>query len=437
MSFQQHARIFANSNRQMRQFLDGFTRDQLVDIEEFVLNTMEQAYMPAKVWLPSDFMSYGHFLRVVSSLEMSSSPGYPYCLQAPTNGSWLGFDGLTYNQIRLAELWSDLQLFLEGELRSTYRAFVKVEPHKISKARSNKWRLIICSPLYEQVAWTMVFGTLNDEEVDKAFEIPSVQGMKLCNGDWKHWVDIFDTRGYDASIDKSSWDWTVTWWLIDLERQFRERMIMGPDAEYYNLLAQDLYRRAFISPNIIFSSGCVYQQLNAGLMKSGCVNTISANSHMQIMVHILLNYLRDMPVDPLPIACGDDTLSSGYNTPLPEDFERLGIIVKNLDYDTREFVGHQFPGALSSGPWLEPIPLYTQKHIFRFTMVNDEDLAQFLDSMCREYCHHPIYLQLWYDLANIYGVPLYSRKYYQFWFDKDVDSLGKTWITAILSRWGA
>lgn len=373
----------------------------------------EDAYSAARYYLPEDFLSRNHFERVVRDLEFSSSPGFPYMLEKPSIGDLLGWDGLFFDPGALDRLWFDVCQFLSGDWDSLYRVFVKSEPHKRRKAEAKRWRLIICPPLCEQVAWAMVFGPGNDREIETVGLTPSWQGMKLSGGAWKDHLRQFRQDGLTVSLDKTAWDWTahIEWIRLDLE--LRARLITSSRdlKEKWLALAGMMYEKAFYHPTLVLSDGSLFRQVEPGVMKSGCVNTISSNSHMQIFCHIYACLRTKRPVFPLPVAVGDDTISSRWNTPSPQEYAQTGALVKDpVVGGDLEFVGHV---------WCEegPVPAYNAKHMFRFAMVKEIDIPSFLDSMVRLYAHEPAFQTFWRTLACRRGVMLPSEEFVRFWYD--------------------
>lgn len=376
----------------------------------------EEAYSEAKYDLPSDFMSKEHFMRVVRDLEFTSSPGYPYCIEASSIGDFLGWDGFDFDYYSLERLWYDVQRFLNGDQDVLYRVFIKDEPHKLAKALDDRWRLIICPPLFEQVVWAMVFGSGNDKEIETCSKTPSLQGMKLCGGDWKNYVKSFNQLGLWVGQDKSAWDWTAHIELIRLELELRDRLITSePERKMrWRHLAELCYRGAFYHPRLLLSNGQVFEQQHPGIMKSGCVNTISANSHCQVLLHILAASRQGISPFPLPVAVGDDTLVNPRTAPSIEVLSQFGVIVKPLA-DDRSFVGHLFPPTADG---LGPVPEYRVKHLFRYLQVEEIVVQDFLESMRRLYVHDFEWFAFWGRLLVGRGLqPQYSHAYLQFWYD--------------------
>lgn len=402
--------MIVHSNKYFKNSAESATPpDEFLDK---ILYVCEEAYSSCVWHLREDFLSYEAFLRHIPRLDMTSSPGYPYMKEAPTNGQWLHWNGIKADSMQLQRLWHDVQRFLDGEYPSYLRAFIKQEPHKVRKAQEKRWRLIIASSLPIQMLWHMLFSPLNDLEIEKAYEIPSQQGIVLVQGGWKTFHRSWRERGLNCGLDKSAWDWTAPKWAIDLDLELRRRLGRGESMSRWFDVAKSLYRNMFEDPKIILSDGSVYQQVVPGVMKSGCVNTISINSHCQVFMHIVVCLENHLPIDPLPVCCGDDTLQNDIHVRNLESYNKYGVVVKSAS-DTMEFVGHEFQ---ENGPR----PLYIYKHLKRLMYTTDAILPQYLDSMARMYVHTE-YFYWWEQLARGMGssLPL-SKESYKYWYDYEI-----------------
>lgn len=377
--------------------------------KERVLYEMEKAYKPVRWTLPDDFMDYAAFEKAVDRLDMTSSPGIPYMKEKPTNRDWLEFDGLFCSELKLKRLWHDVQTVVTGEWESLIRVFIKQEPHKKAKVLEKRWRLIMASSLPVQVLWHMLFDFMNDKEIDQAYFIPSQQGMVPVGGGWKvfrrQWVD----KGLTQGLDKSAWDWTCPYWALMLDLEFRRRMGSGARMGEWFTIAERLYEEMFKHPRIVTSDGVVWEQCFPGIMKSGCVNTISTNSHCQVMIHLLVCFDEGVNHMPLCVACGDDTLQHADHCTNIEAYHKYGVMVKSAS-DSIEFMGHEFT---ESGPH----PLYMAKHMKKVRYIPENIVAQYLDSMARMYVHTR-YFVIWENLAKKlgYSLPL-SKDAYLYWYD--------------------
>lgn len=379
-----------------------------------VLAIVEDAYAPTKMEIPPDFMSYDSFLRAVKRLENSSSPGLPYSTRGTTIGDVLKFDGVWYDHIRLLELWHDVQVLIKGSFDEVlYSVVIKEEPHKQSKVDQNRWRLIIVSPLHVQIYWHMCFDFMNDKHIEQSYFIPSQQGLKLNSGGWRDYRTQWVGRGYDVGLDKSSWDWTVPAWKIEAVFELKKRMVFGARQEEWEHLAWKAYRSLYFDCVLVLSSGNMYRQVVPGVMKSGCVCTITDNSLMQVIDHVYVCLLAGLDFQPLPVACGDDTLQCASQVADISYYSALGVVVKSASAGL-EFVGQEF---LASGPF----PLYLEKHLYKLPY-STEVLDEYLDAMMRMYCYTPLF-DLWYEIAKHLGRLhcVRSRAYYLAWYDYGLD----------------
>lgn len=382
---------------------------------ERVLNILEEEYACVRTEIREDFDLFSGFYRAVRRLENSSTPGYPYCTESPTIGSYLGFDGLEYNDFKLQKLWFDVQKLLDGDFSELlFNVFIKEEPHKMEKVDEGRFRLIIGSPLHFQVLCHMLFDDMNDKQIEKSYEIPSQQGIILNGGGWRSYVRLWTGLGLNCGLDKRAWDWTVPGWKIRTSLEFRKRMVYGRKHQRWAMLAEKAYSALFDQPKLILSDGRVFQQLYPGIMKSGCVNTISDNSLMQVIDHILV--CEDLGVKhlPLPRAVGDDTLSNSSQVYDTCAYAKYGAVVKSAS-DGLEFVGMEFT---SYGP----IPLYLDKHLYKVAYCSPTVLEQYLDAMLRMYSYSTTYY-LWEEIALRCGLlgRMRSRQYYLNWYDYDFD----------------
>lgn len=377
-------------------------------LQQKILYQAEQIYRPVVWVLRDDFDSYDAFILAVRGLDKTSSPGHPYTKQAPTTGIWLKWNGIEADYTRLQQLWIDVQMVMTGEYNSILRTFIKQEPHKIRKVQENRHRLIIASPLCVQVAWHMMFDAMNDLEIQECYNIPSQQGLVLTGGGWKQFTQQWKSKGLTAGLDISAWDWTAPRWALAMDLEFRKRMGRGHRLEEWHTISSRLYHQMFDNPTIITSGGQLFKQVVPGIMKSGCVNTISTNSHCQIFIHLAVCHHRGVSIHPVPVACGDDTLQHLAHTEDLTTYRKMGLQIKFVS-ETTEFVGHEFKP--------EPHPCYWLKHIFKLHYVEDEHLPTYLDAMARMYCHTDYYW-FWNDVALDLGCPLqHSRTAYKYWYD--------------------
>lgn len=375
---------------------------------------MEQQYDIVRRNIPDDFESFEAFYRAVRRLDNSSTPGYPHCSEYPTIGEYLGFDGVSYNDFKIQRLWFQVQQLIDGDCDEVmFNVFIKEEPHKMQKVLDNRFRLIVGSPLPFQVLCHMLFDFTNDALIEHSYEIPSQQGLSLNAGSWRTYRNQWTSLGLNIGLDKSAWDWTVPGWKIDLVRQLRSRLVFGAKFERWDALVKKTYKTLYSKAKLILSSGDVYMQMYDGIMKSGCVNTISDNSFMQVIDHILVCEDLGTDWDPLPRAVGDDTLQCLRQTADVTTYMKYGAMIKSAT-EGLEFVGMDFKNT-------GPEPLYFEKHLFKLPYCKDV-LVDYLDAMLRMYVYSARY-HVWESLACDLGLmqKMRSRAYYLAWYEYALD----------------
>jgi hypothetical protein len=371
---------------------------------KYVFAVCERAYTPIAT-IVNEWDSYENFVRVVKELDRSSSPGFPYNREAPTIGEWLKFVGFP-DPVRMAELWFDVKRVFEGRYDHIFRVFIKAEPHSMAKVKERRFRLIIAASLPVQVAWTMVFGRMNDTEIARWSQIPSAQGMMIPKGAWRYAQRHMRKRGLCWEADKSAWDFNAPGWVMDMDLQLRSALAIGRDAKW-DKVAKWLYDDAFKNARLMLSNGMVFRQQFSGFMKSGIVNTISTNSHAQYMQHVLACLRLEVPLVPM-IAAGDDVLMAEPPAGYQAELERTGCVVK-FCRPGRAFLGIDWASV--------PRPLYFTRHIWHYLYQADEFLGETLDAYAISWCHQPRMYEFWRLVAAAHGMKVTSPSSALFWFD--------------------
>lgn len=327
---------------------------------------MYELYRPAAWEIPKDFLSFEHFCRVVrTKIDWQSSPGYPYLLDAPTNGRYLEVVDGEPSQAAMRRLWTLVERRLELYEADPIRLFIKPEPHKLKKLEKHAYRLISSVSLVDQVVDQMLFSPMNEKMVAECLNLPSKVGWSPYKGGWKlvpkNWL----------SLDKTAWDWGMQPWLFELLLLLRHELcVSNPELKNKWLeLASKRYQLLFRNPEFITSGGLVFTQKEPGVQKSGCVNTITDNTLAQDILHIRACFETNQEVT-AQWAMGDDT----YVEP-PRDLrsyrEQLAQYCSLKEgLKKGEFAGFRF---LSNS--IEP--MYVGKHAFNL-LHHDENNVDFL-----------------------------------------------------------
>lgn len=303
---------------------------------------------PAKWRIPDDFMTYPHYERVVRQLNWTSSPGFPYLRHYANNGQFFKVKDGEPDEYRMVQVWNQVLHQLNNRRCDPIRLFVKPEPISKRKLENDKFRLISSVSIIDQIIDHMIFGELNQNLIEKCHETPIKTGWTPLLGGWKE-----VPRVKIVSTDKSSFDWTVVRWLIEEEIQIRMGLCENM-TQYWKNLAQWRYECLFIKPLYVTSGGLFLRQKFDGVMKSGCVNTISSNSIMQLILHYRAALELSLP-PPFMWAMGDDVIQENYPQEYFDLLDRYSIIKEKTSHV--EFAGYRFNGYNVE-------PLYFGKHAF-------------------------------------------------------------------------
>lgn len=365
-----------------------------------IMSRLLRMFGTVKWRVPDDFLQRGHFDRVVGSIDMTSSPGYPYIRSAPTNAILFGYKDGQLDEYKTTFVWRQVEnrikLILEEDGETDpIRLFIKAEPIKQKKFDDGKFRLISSVSIIDQILDHMLHDDMNFNIYEDWRATPCKVGWSAYIGGWKY----IPQREYIAT-DKSAWDWTAQLWLFDICLRLRMSLCDNLTDEWVKL-AIYRYSVLFKNPEYFLSGGLRLRQLNPGVMKSGCVNTIADNSIMQCILHIRV--CLEMGIDVGDIwTLGDDT----YQAVMPnqqEYMDRLSqycIVKQSGRYP-------EFGGMLFRGPRVEP--LYRGKHAFNTLHVDPKVLEQFAGSYALLY-HRSIAKDFWRSLFSEMGIQLPSEE---------------------------
>lgn len=244
------------------------------------------------------------------------------------------------------------------------KVFIKPEPHKISKLRENRFRLISAVSLTDTMADRVMFGWLMRRALKRVGDTPCLLGWSPISGGYRLLLEKFSrTRG----LDKTAWDWTVQGWLLRLVRDIIKELAVGACEswkEWVDRRWEALFRDAVFQ----FSDGERVKQPGWGVMKSGCYLTILINSIGQMVYHAIALAEIGKPSDYVAfVTIGDDVTLEDF--PEFEAYERTiqkyGALLKpsQVEEDVVEFAGFVASRANGGECW----PEYWQKHCFVLT----------------------------------------------------------------------
>lgn len=251
---------------------------------------------------------------------------------------------------------------LKGKLiKDDVKVFIKREPHKIKKVEENRFRLISAVSLVDAVVDRVAFGWLARNVLSTVGKTPLRIGFSLLDGNWREFRKRFLNTDV-LCLDKSSWDWTVTEWLVEALELVVLQLAEGNNPEFVDVMRKR-FKILFSDTIYRFEDGTRVQQKGVGIMKSGCYLTIILNSIGQLLMHYMAS--TEIGQDPeltCPEILGDDTIQSGVKDVegYSAAFAKYGAIVKIESTDKIVFAGFQFDAD-------RVVPAYYTKHLFKLT----------------------------------------------------------------------
>lgn len=335
------------------------------------------------------FYSRDDIARAISHVNLDGSPGLPLAASYQTKGEALAAQPdliadavdarlclLLHSDLR--EGSPDAYTLFESGLADPVRLFIKNEPHPKAKVDTGRLRLISSRSLVDELVERVVFGALNELEIEKWTTIPSKPGMGLSQDEQVAELNSYlDSLGRSTlrSSDVSGWDWNVKGWCFEMDAERRIRQTnAGPTSMWARLARNVMYCLA--RSVFVLSDGRMFAQLQPGIMKSGSYLTSSSNSAMRVMLARLVGA-------EWCFAMGDDAVESCVEGAVGR-YEEYGFRITGYSDDPEyEFCSHRF---VRSGI---AIPLNGWKGLFRLLshgVVDEELLCQFR----HEYRHDPL-----------------------------------------------
>lgn len=237
------------------------------------------------------------------------------------------------------------------------KIFVKPEPMKLEKLQQGRPRIISAVSLVDTFVDRLLFRRLFQRAVETCGQTHILVGFSPLGGNPSMLLSLLGASETYHSTDKSTWDWTVPYWLILAIRSVVRRLIVDAPDWFYDLMEKRFYC-LFAFPIFQFADGQQVQQEQPGIMKSGCYGTLIFNSIGQLILDIVVALLLGID-QPLPFVMGDDQIRN-ITIRLEEQlemFKRLGFKVKSTTSKVPEFVGFHF----TKNSYL---PAYNGKHAF-------------------------------------------------------------------------
>lgn len=205
------------------------------------------------------------------------------------------------------------------------------------------------------------------------------------------------------ATDCSAFDWTFPSWLPDMIVDIKLSQMQEVSAEFAIAARARFEEVLGTRCTLRLPCGTRYIQTRKGLMKSGWLLTISANSDAQELITLLAwSRAYDGPC-PLLWSMGDDVLMRWPkdldSQPLVAQLRRAGILSKFASPE-REFSGFLF--GRDGGPFVDP--LYPEKHKYLLAHVPEEQLEEVITAYGLIYSLARPHVRSWLEpLLRKYG----------------------------------
>jgi len=306
-------------------------------------------------------------------IHKQSSPGH--CSLAKLGSSnkvVLGLeDDGTYDPVRYQVVRTTVFKRYQELLNGTYvsdpiKLFIKVEPIKKEKFDDDRFRLISSVSLEDNFIDRILFTPLFKKFLRNYRKTGLYVGYSPLKGGHLLINLIYNGNEKYLMIDKTAFDWTVHKQLLMIARDYILGCITDPP-EWWKEAVKQRFEDLFGRPYFIFSDGTKIQQLDEGVMKSGCFLTILINSILTIIIHYLSLLRSGQEIDDDILSLGDDALQR-LLAQIEEYIAAMrttGVIPKYEISRIPSFAGFVY----------EPysfVPEYRQKHLFALLYLDDD-----------------------------------------------------------------
>lgn len=328
-------------------------------------------------------------------VDMRSSPGICSLSRfGTTNAQIFGWNGNSFDADRLDHIRRVVfNKFVTFDSSDPMKVFVKQEPHKESKVKDGRWRLIMSVSLEDSLFDRLLFMPLYNKVMAKAGSTPIMIGWSPLYAGVPLLRMILGAGPY-LNIDKKAWDWSVPYWLITMIRDVLVDL-SSPAPKWWLDRVAFRFEALFVNARFQFADGEIVLQQRPGIIKSGCYLTILINSVAQMILLSLTCAMLNRPFPRVAIL-GDDTVETddGIADDLVAAYKELGFDTEYSVTSHPEFCGFEYHGYDYS-------PSYRDKHNFLLNHLtcDEEKASSLLESYQLLYYNDPPNLEILRNLA--------------------------------------
>jgi hypothetical protein len=304
-------------------------------------------------YLP-DFWKTNNFFSAIEDMKKfvkpDATPGVPYTLMANRNDQLFSILGSRFNDMVIdrivrrlqfdahqLELLSPEQLVDLG-LCDPVRVFVKGEPHKLSKLKEGRVRLIHSVSIVDKMIEMLLLRHFTKLEIDNWMDIPSKPGIGFTDQDCRNVYDCVVGKPVRMrSSDVVGWDWNVDKWQILTEAERKIQLCDGfrmlDNFCFDGLIRwkESMRLNAIITCKSVyqFSDGLMVKNKFEGIVNSGKFDTSCGNSGMRTFLAACVG------ADEC-ICAGDDAVEQDVFDAINK-YREFGYTIKTYDLIDNEF----------------------------------------------------------------------------------------------------
>lgn len=319
------------------------------DIEEAIeyLVAKSPRYTRPEYILPGPVVAPQLVAIIISFLNPDANAGYPYCTEGLMKQDYaiqnfafvyalvcsrlFKLGNLTLEQIKTLEPMEAIEL----GLCDPWRVIVKNEPHTLEKLEQHRERLICCASVVDEIIDRIISTRPNKALIAQFAKTFSALGIGFDDAKVAMVTKaVMSHPGRKVDSDMSSWEWTVQGWDYDIDAQVELRTCDGID---------DVFRRLILNRNelckrgiYVLSDGSMYEQLHAGVNKSGSYKTATRNTRVRAANSFLIGSMWQL-------CAGDDCVEEEVPDMVAR-YEELGKVLKDCTpvNDGFNFCSHSF-----------------------------------------------------------------------------------------------
>lgn len=217
---------------------------------------------------------------------------------------------------------------IDAGLMDPTRIIVKGELHTSKKLQEGRVRLIMVQSLIDQLIERFLFGAQNKAEIAQHEQLPSKPGMGLHDEGLQHIDSEIEGLTQPSATDAKAYDWSIQWWHLLLDVLVRIRLA-GLNMSSPLARAMFARMRCLAMARMVFGDGVIWDQVVAGMMKSGSYLTASSNSRMRYAMAFLVHGIGGGVGNKLAITMGDDCVESNpHGLDLRKAYWRYGFNIE-------------------------------------------------------------------------------------------------------------